>query len=323
MKTYIDNQLLYLSHELFGDSYYKTGILVDNDQVELAFGWPTLLEYLGLGSLFETFPQFNDQHPLFDFLIASIATKSDKDLIIRIYDQIFVECLTQVKALSEIDPASLLSQIRNKRQSTSFLSLPLEGYERLLLENPYNTIHDLTLYLAWDRVCVNLAVVFDYIYPEIKSPQALQILKDCLLESFQHISAQGRTAPVFFRLIEALFAYQMRDENIQSHTESEWQILCQSSKALRAREHLSDIYYVDAAIINTQQIASLNNSEKIFRVCTMDSADRVNSSMSLANLMIDKLKNEESKWQYALRPVEIICLKRDENGLSVDAVLNF
>lgn len=304
MNTFIDHSLLQKI-----SAGEKQNLL--NDPVDVTFGWPTFLGYLGLGSLFDAFPKFDEQNQLFVCLTCALASESTKDLMIRIYDQLFVECLTQVKALGEINSAHLLNLIQTKRSSekpNSLFLLSLQRNEKALLENPYHTIHDLTLYLAWDRMCVNLATAFDFIYPEIKTTDGLTILKECLLESFQHITEQGKTSPGFFRLVEALFAYEMREENLQLHTDSEWEILCQSSKALRSREHLSDIFYIDAALTKTP--------ETLLRIYTLDSPDRVNSSFSLARLM-----NKKANWQYIFSPVEVVCIKESESGLVIDTVL--
>lgn len=289
MKTFIDNKLLLRIAE---------GSKSPSEKEKIVFGWPSLLEYLELGSLFEMLPKFDAENKLFSFLLSALAVDFDKELLIRIYDQIFVENLTQIKALPQIQPAFLLKLIQLKIQTAPkpFL-LPLDYYEKLFKENPSHAIHDLVLYLAWDRVCVHLAILFDQ---SLTNPQGLEVLKECLIESFQHITKQGKTTPGFFRLVEALYAYEMREENLQKHSESEWMTLCQSSRALIPREDLSDLYYIDAAFIDMQ-----DNSTKL-RMLTIKTPDKVHSGISLARLMIEKLKREIPGWQYTLCPVEIV-----------------
>jgi hypothetical protein len=325
MKVFIDNKLLRKlsdSHSkkeeiAFIESCVAAGILKDDQQMQVAFGWPSLLEYLDLGSIFETVPKFNIQNKLFALIISNLALDAEKEILIRLYDQIFVECLTEVKALDQIHPTFLLNQIKKKRQSHSvgIFALSLDHYERLLIENPYNTIHDLILYLAWDRVCINLAILFEQ--PELNIRKGLDVFKECALESFLHIAGQGRTIPSFFRLMEAIYAFKMRQDNLQSHTESEWLTLCQSSRALKDRNVLPDVYYIDAALIDVKS----NTDRDLAKVFTMDSTEKVKAALSLADYMIEKFKMEVPGWHYALGPVEISFVSESESGLSVDTTI--
>lgn len=329
MKAFLDNRLIQRMLADEAESGKNTlleigrhaGILANEQNLEIVFGWPSLLEYLDLGSLFETFPKFDKQNPLFAFITSSLSLDSEQDFLFRLYDQVFVECLTQVKALPQIHPTFLLDHMQKKRHSSLF-SRSLDHYEKILTEDPANTLHHLILYLAWDRVCVYLALVFEHIYPDLKSRKGIELLKECLLESFQHITEQGRSAPGFFRLLEALYAYRMREENIQTHTDAEWLVLCQSSRALRPRENIPDVFYMDAAVVDERKLKSLNKAREPLRVFTLDSVDKVKATLSLADYMIEKLKIEVPDWPYVLCPIEIICLKEVENEFSVDTIVH-
>ena len=137
-------------------------------------------------------------------------------------------------------------------------------------------------------MCVALSAIFEQ--PKIKHSQGLKVLKDCLIESFQHITAQGTAKPSFFRLIETLYAYEMRDENLDNYTEADWLTLCQSSLSLRPREELIDVEYIDQAL----------NDEPII-VLTSDSEEKVRLSFSLANYMI-----KSHDLNYTLSPAKVI-----------------
>lgn len=332
MKFFIDNQLIQKiaqadNQELLVKACTDAGLIPLDSPIEIVFGWPSLLEYLGLGSLFENFPLFNQQSELFNLIIATLPAKSEKDFLIRLYDQVFVECLTQVKALPYIHLPFLIEQMQKKRQSLftsplhNLFAPSLERYEKLFLEFPSHTMHDLILYLAWDRVCVYLASVFEHDFSNVDIQPGLKVLQECLLESFQHITAHGRTAPGFFRFIETLYAYHMREEHLPTHTEQEWLTLCQSAKALRPREGLNNVFYIDAAVIH-QDIKRIDQQDPV-RGLTLEPAGRVKASVSLAYLMLKKLKEEMVEWQYDLRPVEVICLKTSENHLTVDSLVSF
>lgn len=328
MNAFIDNQLIQkiIAEEVENgenslvESCIQAGILADEQSFQIIFGWPSLLEYIGQGSLFEAFPKFDKHNPLFAFITSSLTLDSEKDFLFRLYDQIFVECLTQVKALSQIHPAFILSQIQKKKSSALF-SRSLDHYEKILTGDPANTLHHLILYLAWDRVCVNLALLFEHIYPDLESQEGLRVFKECLLESFQHITEQGKAVPGFFRLLEALYAYQMREEVIQTHTDAEWLALCQSSRALRSRENIPDVFYIDAALVDHRKLKSLIKEKEPVRVLTLDSIDKVKASLLFADYMIEKLKIEIPEWPYTFRPLEIICLKENDNRLLVDTIV--
>lgn len=280
------------------------------DSSEIILSWPSFLECLGLRSLLKNFPEFNGQNEFFSLVKSIVSSTSDRDLLIHLYDQIFIECLTQVKEVLEIDPNFLISQIQKRKEDFPF-SQSFDQYEKLFTEKPYETIHDLIFYLAWDRMCVCLASLFD------EGNSDFRLFKECLVESFHHITLQGKTTPGLFRLVESLYAYYLRDENIQMHTDTEWLILSKGSKVLQPREELISIPYIDCFITSCQESGKIRG-----RVLTLDSVDAVKSGLSLAQCIIQKLKIENKDWQHFLAPIEIICLKKSENSFEVDSIIS-
>lgn len=300
MNIYIDNKIL---------SRFKTSqdpfILPLLSGGEIVFGWPSLLEFLGQGSLFEQFPVFSHNDPLFANIISTLTTYADNEVLIRLYDQVFVECLTQVKALKQVNLHYLLELIRiHKRGMSELLKPAVERYENRILKDPANTLHDLTLYLAWDRVCVHFGILFDYHNSELPPFCGMEVFRECLLESFQHITDQGRTKPGFYRLLECLYAYYMRDEKIQCYDDEVWQILCKTSTALRPRNRLSDIYYVDNAVFDERNSANLAP----VKFLTCDQENRVVSGIAFAQYILNTVKGDNLSWHYSLDLAEIECL---------------
>ncbi len=218
--------------------------------------------------------------------------------MVHFYDQVFIECLTLVKALPEINASFLLEQLEKKRELCPF-SKELELYELLLLKHPDHLIHDLILHLAWDRTCVYIASLFD------RDIEGLEVLKDCLVESFQHITKQGKSIPSVFRFIEALYSYYLNKENVSSHTEEEWKVLSQGSIALQPRNKFIAVPYLDVVAGNR-------------KVLTLDSPAQVKAAVSLTQCIFEKLKKQYPTWQYSLSPVEVSCLKEGEQGFEVN-----
>lgn len=334
MKFFFDSELI---HIILSDAIKReknplleacksANILINNQPMQVNLSWPALFELLDMGVLFDKFPAFNAQNNLFAMIKSALETSVSAEVLMRLYDQIFVECLTHVKAIPQVNRAFLIDQIQKKRQSLlphseGFFSEALSQYENALLNHPYS-MHDLTLYLAWERVCVNLAIVFES-FQEQKIGQSLNVLKECLLESFQHIFAQGKTVPAFFRMIEALHAYQMREENLQIHSESDWLLLCQSLTSLKPREGLLNLPHIDASITSNQKWDGLNRTADPLQIFTMATVDQIKKDLSFANYMLEKLKIEIPSWSYYLSALEVICLKECEGDLLIDAVFSY
>jgi len=269
LKTFIDYKLIQRMNQ-------KEEIDLPNCELMKALSWPAFLECLEMrSSLFKDLPSFDSQNTLFNLVKRILSTSSEKDLIIRLYDQIFVEALTQIKSIPELSIEFLLDRVQKKKQ-TSFFKEPLEIYEKLLIHQPYPLLHDLTLYLAWDRMCVYMATLFD----DQEMLQGLEILKDCLVESFDHITKQKKTSPSFFRLLEALYAYFLREEHLQIHSKEEWDVFCKASALLKNREELSDVCYIDEFL----------GSSVPGKALTIDCPNQVEITLALAHAICKSFK---------------------------------
>lgn len=307
MKTLIDYRLV---QKIVADNDAKNVVSLLEGASEVVLGWTSFLECIGLRSILDKFPEFDEKNKVFVLIKDILSTAPERELVIRLYDQIFVECLTQVKALLDVDPAYFLDQIERKRASFPFPEA-FNFYEKAFTERPYEIMHDLTFHLGWDRVCVYIAALFDGGFA------GSQIFKECLVESFIHIKKEGKTSPGFFRLIEALYSYYLRDENIHMHKEEEWLILSKGSASLQAREELISIPYIDGFLTDVAK-----DKSAIGKILTMDSMDRVQTSLNLAECIIQKLEKEDSNWDFQIEPMEILCLKEYEEGFQVD-ILSF
>jgi len=334
MKIFVDNKLfknmasqaIESKAKALVETCKQADILIDENQIQLIYQWPTLLECLDLESLFDQFFKLNEQEQLFNFLITTLTSEVDRDLLVSLYDQIFIECLTRVKNLPEINPTFLLQLIQKKKESafssqSKKLILPLlEYYEKYLTENPSHAMHDLILYLAWDRICVNMGPIFES--PCLQAPfrQGLDVFKQCLLESFDHIRTQNRTTPSLFRLMETLYADEMRQENLQVHSENEWLILCQGARALKQREDIADVYYIDGALVNRQRDSDKIPQDPLI-LLTMDPVSNVESGLCLAHYLNEKIRLKIPDWPYLFNGVKIICLVANEKSYQVESVI--
>lgn len=292
------------------DPYFKSG------KFQFILEWPSFLEYLGFGSMLENYPKIDPQNKIFSSVIEVLKMDSDKEVIHYLYDQIFVESLTQIKKLPQLHPQLLINQIQNKRKKPLFLGiedpfgLALNTYEKKLSETPYEAIHDLTLYLAWERVCIFLGAIFDN--TTLTTKNGLEILKDCLIESYRHIKLQGKTSPSFIRLVEALFAFHMKEENLQVHTENEWQVFCKGVETLHPGEEFPNASYIDLGIAQEGQTI-----QKI-PVLTMESDEKAKARIDLANQMIATLKKQDPEWHFFLHPFEIFSIKGSHTEFLVE-----
>lgn len=268
---FFDNQTIKkISREGFELGFSVEGIIT--------FNWSSLLELLELQNLFQEFPKFDPEHPLFQSYVTALSENTEKDTVFHLYDNLFTECLKHIKAIKEIHPDELLKLIGNKK-SSNFFELPLNDYEQLLIEHPNSASHSLILYLAWDRFCICMSHLFDFQSTNETFNQNLVVLKDCLIESYTHITAHGRTRPSFFRLAEALYYYEMREEFLQTHPEADWDILSKSVTALSSKEFPTDVLYVDGMPDST--------------IYTLDSKEIVKLRVELANLVRRKLNLQE------------------------------
>ncbi len=310
MKIIVDDQIVKLFVSSAAPILNNPFIFnVDN---HLSFRWPSLLEYLGLGSILSSLPAFSQDQPLFEACVSTLCANEETEVLFHLYDRLFAENLNQINALPEIKPSFLLQEIKEKRQKISFLEVEsvlspsLTAYEISLTEKASHTMHDLILYLAWDRMCVWMSRLFDYQSTDPKFIKGIGVLRECLIESYQHITQQGRTTPGIYRMLESFLFYQMRDENLEKLTAAEWTILSRSFQALKAQDKLVDFFYIDDAVTSEKELKIEEENSEYY--LTLDSPDRVNIRLSLAQYMMDKLKSEVPNWDYVLRPKKIVYL---------------
>jgi len=307
MEVVVDNQIVQIL-VADGAEVKKNRLLVDVNH-SISFRWPSLLEYLGLGTLFIDLPVFDQTEPLFQASVAALCVHNDKNELFHIYDHLFAVCLHQIKNLPQITSTFLLEAIATRQAPSDLeikkqLSSSLNSYEEALKANPSHTIHDLILYLAWDRICVWMSRLFDYQSADSKFISGLEVLKDCLIESFQHIMNQGRTSPSIYRLLESLFFYYVREENLQKHTDDEWPILNQNFQSLSSQEELVDYFYIDDAVASSDQLIDEVKTSRSYLI--LDMPDKVNIRLSYANYMINKLRLEVPEWNYGLQQEKIV-----------------
>ncbi len=309
MRISVDNQIVRL-FSVDADTVLRSP-LGSGEGSHLSLSWPSLLEYLELGQLLMRLPPFDKTQILFTATVSALCEVGNPEDLFYIYDSLFAETLKQIKSLPEVDAPFLLQKIEEKKEKLSFwemkqvLSTALATPEQALRENTPHAIHDLVLYLAWDRMCVSMAHLFDYQSAEPRFLDNLKRLKWCLIESYHHIASQGRTSPSFYRLIEALFYYQMREELLPLHPEADWELLTQSFPALKGPNELADCFYIDHAITPASQPETGPSCH-----LTLDPPELVQSRLALAHYMIDHLREEFPQWGYVLRPGNIIHLAK-------------
>lgn len=310
MKLVIDNQIVrILAHDA---TKIVKNPFISNPEHHISFGWPALLEYLGFGSVLSNLPVFDETQPLFVACISTLYANEEREVLFYVYDRLFAENLNQIKALPQINASFLLQAIREKRKKTfsleveNVLTPALAAKEAALVDSASHTMHDLILYLAWDRMCVCMSHLFNHQSTDPKFVKGIDVLKECLIESYQHISQQGRTSPGLYRMLEALFFYQMRDENLPKHTAEEWTLLSQSFPFLKEQNELADFFYIDDAVSYEEKLTTGEEGSECY--LTLDSPECVNSRLALANYMVAKLKTEVPDWGYVLRPKKIVYL---------------
>lgn len=285
------------------------------EKVFLTPNWSSFFSSLPLDGLLEDFPLLNEE----EGLLASIGKHLEKDLreqdLFDLYDLLFVECLTSLKNLKSLDGAFLLKLLEEKKHSSLFPFL-WEGYEKKFLETPSQTLHDLILYLAWDRMCVCAAVLFEQTTSDPKKIANLHFFKNCLVESFFHIKKDKKTVPSFFRFVEALYAYDLREEQLDRHTPEAWSILCKGASALKPRHFLSDTAYIDFAL--QQEKSSESSSSKFV---TFSPPENIQASLQLAHFYLQKIRSDARTAFYQFSPLQIVCLQEKESTLFIKKII--
>ncbi|MBA2728897.1 MAG: hypothetical protein H0U49_12085 [Parachlamydiaceae bacterium] len=310
MEIHLDNKLIRILAD--NPSELVNNSMISDSQNLLILGWPSFLEYLDLGSILKTLPQLEASEPIFNACLEALCVNEEKEVILYLFDTLFTECLNQIKGLPQINAPYLLQALNTRRQETSFqlskkaTSFSLDQYESALNDHSSNIMHDLVLYLAWDRMCITMSRLFDYPSENSKYIQNLDVLKECLIESFLHITQQGRTSPSVYRLIEALFFYQIREENIQKHTAEEWTLLSQTFPILSSQDKVTDFWYIDAGLVHKNDLDNTKHKTNSDCYLTLDSLQRIESRLALAQFIIDKLNTNVPQWDYVFQPKRII-----------------
>lgn len=285
MPVFIDNRLMKLLVE---------GAVFSEHLGQIEMERSSFLACIGLGKILESFPAFDEKNAFFAFCKSDLIFDLEKDVITYLYDQIFVGCLTDVQNSLKIEVSFLLEQLaETEKKVPGCLSSAFLKYKQRLIDTPKQLIHDLTLYLAWDLVCLRIAILFENISSDSRNQNLLKGLEECLVESFTHITQQGKTKPDFFRMCEALYANAMRQENLQGYPQEEWEILSKSCQALMPREELSNVFYL-----------SLEETEG--KVFTLDPPNKVEAVLRLAEYMMQKIRQEIPSWQYGIFPLEVV-----------------
>lgn len=304
-RLFVDSELFLFLETSSSEFYTKIKDVASlTDGLQLQSGWAAFLNFLGLSPAFEGMAPFTAETPLFSVAIQALNQQVPQDFLIRVYDQIFVDCLTQVKALPFVNAAFLLERLddvlHERSSGNSWIAQWALRYKERLTSETSNALHDLTLFLAWDRMCVRCASLFDFHHQDFL-PGELTVFKDCLIESFQHIWAQKRTTPSFYRLMEALYSFYMRDEKLQDYPEDIWQTLCQAATTLKSRDNPYDISYLD----NAFSIAEKAPGEEAFAL-TLASPEKVRASLKFASYVLSAESLSAASWY--LLPQKIICV---------------
>lgn len=313
MKIVIDNQIARML-ALNNPKIAKDPFL-SHPHNHIHLRWPTLLEYLGLGSVLSNLPPFDEVHPLIVASISTLCANKEKEVLCYVYDRLFTENLNQIRAIPQLNATFLHQAIKDKQESTSYLELgkilspALGENENAFASNASHTMHDLILYLAWDRMCVCMSTLFNYQSTDPQYIEGIAVLKDCLLESFQHISQQGRTFPGIYRMLESLFYYQLREENLHKHSVEAWALLCQSFPILKNQNELADFFYLDDAVVSMKKLKTGGENQESY--VTLDSPEFVNARVALANFLMNKLRIENPDWNCVFHPKKIDFLSLD------------
>lgn len=277
---------------------------------EVVFGWPSLLVCLNLDHVIDKIPSFDETNKLFLFYIETLNSKFNAEVIYSLFDYLFADCLAQIKSLEEINSDYLINRIQafqasddNHKVKQAF-SHELDRLKELLIYQTASTMHDIVLYLAWSGVCKNLAILFDYQSSEESFQQGIHLLKECLVESFQHITKDGKTLPSFYKLVESLFYYYMREENLEKLSDEEWTTLCQSISHLKSKNGLPDFFYIDAGIVHEHVPEYMP-----LKVVTTDSPVSVKTRLACANMIMKKLGEQDPNWHFSLASTTIVYWK--------------
>jgi hypothetical protein len=284
--------------------------LLEDPQTQVSLGWPSLLAYLDLESLFTKLPVFDKTDSIFETCLTILHTSEDKNTLLSLYDHLFAKNLSEIKDLSEINAPYLLEAIKKSREKSSValiekaISSVLNRYETAFVENTSHTMHDLILNLGWNRTCSCMRHLFDFPSADENFLKGLAILRECLIESYSHIKLQRKTSPSIYSLIEALFFIEVREENLQKHTATDWALLSESFPLIEKENILTDCPYIDEAILCKERA----DEDPSNCYLTLESASAVESRLRLARYMIQKIEQLDPAWNFTLAPKKIVSL---------------
>ncbi len=101
MKIVVDHQIVrILAHN---PTEIAKHLKLSNQDNQIHFGWPSLLEYLELGDVLSNLPIFDQTSPLFKACIATLCANEEKEVLFYVYDRLFTENLNQVRVLSQMN----------------------------------------------------------------------------------------------------------------------------------------------------------------------------------------------------------------------------
>lgn len=294
MKIVIDNQLVRVLKK--NPASLLNHPLVSHHPGKVAFGWPSFLEYLNLDLLL---PTIDESHPLFVASVATLHSNPGEEALLYVYDNLFAVTLTQVKTHPQMNAPFLLHALKTERQKEPalepLLSSILNQYEERLTHQAADAMHDLILYLAWDRMCVTLGRLFDYQSTDPHFHHGLAIFKQCLIESYQHIASQRKTIPSLYRLFEALLFYEMREENLDKHKESEWEVFARTFPVLKDQDEFPDFLYID-------------ESGSSAHFLTLETPEQIAVRLTFVEQMSEKLRSQIPQWNHTPTPKNITSL---------------
>lgn len=305
MKIFIDNNIARI---LRAEPSKIAQLPFLNPENPLILLWPTFLGYLTLESVLTELPPFEPTQQLFQACLTALSTYEEEATIYEMYDRLFTENLRQIQALPAINAEYLLQAIKERKtllveEKDIILLNALDDYEIKLSKSPSLTMHELILYLAWEQICLQMAVLFDYQSRNAKFIQGLDILKGCLLESYSHITQQEKIPLSIYRLFEAFFFIQMREENLQLHSDAEWAILNKSFKAIKTPDEVADVSYIDNGVVYTESLQPGKTPSECY--LTLIPETTLGIRLSFAQFMMKKIQAEFPQWNYSLQEKEV------------------
>src|SRR5947209_3159002 len=109
MKVIVDNQIVKLL--VSNAAKILNNPLIFNEDNQVSFRWPSLLECLELGSVLSKLPAFDQDEPLFGACVTALCTNEETEVLCHLYDRLFAENLHQINALPQIKASFLLQAI--------------------------------------------------------------------------------------------------------------------------------------------------------------------------------------------------------------------